>query len=162
MTLEEDIEEAFDMAEKHTRQKVEDSFNMTMEYLDVFYDAFKSAITPILEKRMGERHEYEIVKEDEDQAIYKKGFAQGVKVSKICARCKDKAALTIHHIIPRSIGGEDYPENLIALCFKCHNDVEGLTDSLDIGAHHYTLEELESFIIHAFPNEDASEKRLDA
>ena len=47
-----------------------------------------------------------------------------------------KEAVDIHHIIPRAAGGakgnrirgtvnyRDYPENLIALCRECHNEVE--------------------------------------
>ena len=38
-----------------------------------------------------------------------------------------KEAVDIHHIIPRGMGGSklrDYPENLIALCRECHEEVE--------------------------------------
>lgn len=29
----------------------------------------------------------------------------------------------IHHIVPRSLGGQDVDENLIPLCNRCHDDV---------------------------------------
>lgn len=37
-----------------------------------------------------------------------------------CALCDDPRHLQIHHVIPRSEGGSDFPENLITLCSKCH------------------------------------------
>ena len=42
-------------------------------------------------------------------------------------KSKVKAAVDIHHISPRGMGGsklKDYPENLIALCRECHEEVE--------------------------------------
>ena len=49
-------------------------------------------------------------------------------------KTKVRVAVDIHHIIPRSKGGSnrirgskyplDYPENLIALCRECHEEVE--------------------------------------
>jgi len=51
-------------------------------------------------------------------------------------RNKVREAVDIHHILPRASGGakgnsirgtqnyRDYPENLIALCRECHNEVE--------------------------------------
>jgi hypothetical protein len=46
-----------------------------------------------------------------------------------CQRCDRKGnkyerPLTAHHIIPRNEGGEDYLDNLIALCDPCHDYVE--------------------------------------
>lgn len=45
-----------------------------------------------------------------------------------CRRCQKKGAsndrgLSVHHIIPRPTG-KDLPENLITLCYKCHDFVE--------------------------------------
>lgn len=39
-----------------------------------------------------------------------------------CAIC-GRPIEHIHHIIPRSAGGSDLPENLVGLCRKCHKDV---------------------------------------
>ena len=36
---------------------------------------------------------------------------------------------TIHHIIPRKMGGGDYLDNLICLCLECHNWIENRTDT---------------------------------
>lgn len=42
-----------------------------------------------------------------------------------CQRCGVYGRdLTVHHILPRAEGGGDNPENLIALCAKCHDEVE--------------------------------------
>ena len=46
-----------------------------------------------------------------------------------CRRCglfgKGGHLLTAHHIVPRDQGGSDDLSNLITLCPKCHNLVEG-------------------------------------
>ena len=39
-----------------------------------------------------------------------------------CKEGKYKRAVDIHHILPRSRGGGDKYENLIAVCRECHND----------------------------------------
>ena len=45
-----------------------------------------------------------------------------------CYRCEKYIAngrgLEVHHILPRDQGGQDYTDNLITLCFKCHDHVE--------------------------------------
>ena len=41
-----------------------------------------------------------------------------------CELCKTKYDLSIHHIIPRSEGGSDCEDNLMALCYRCHDKVE--------------------------------------
>lgn len=43
-----------------------------------------------------------------------------------CKSCGIKVGLTVHHILPRSEGGTDYPPNLITLCNYCHNEIEEL------------------------------------
>lgn len=37
-----------------------------------------------------------------------------------CALCDSKEHIQIHHCEPRSVGGSDFPENLITLCSVCH------------------------------------------
>ena len=39
-----------------------------------------------------------------------------------CQNCGSKEQLDVHHIIPRSRGGEDDERNLVTLCRTCHND----------------------------------------
>ena len=41
-----------------------------------------------------------------------------------CGICKSRSKLTIHHILPRSEGGQNNKENLIVLCRPCHDFVE--------------------------------------
>ena len=43
-----------------------------------------------------------------------------------CAMCSSVNGLQIHHIIKRSQGGSDMPDNLIALCWKCHAVAHGM------------------------------------
>lgn len=44
----------------------------------------------------------------------------------VCALCGSHQYLQIHHVIPRSQGGSDFPENLITLCSKCHGQAHGV------------------------------------
>jgi hypothetical protein len=41
-----------------------------------------------------------------------------------CELCGAEWRLSVHHIVKRSDGGLDMPENLIVLCQTCHNEVE--------------------------------------
>ena len=54
-----------------------------------------------------------------------------------CIRCetgKNRRKLTVHHLVPRSEGGEDYNENLVTLCPDCHDivEMENLRTVMDI------------------------------
>ena len=40
---------------------------------------------------------------------------------KQCVRCGTKKDLTLHHLIPRALGGDNDLRNLIVLCKTCHN-----------------------------------------
>lgn len=42
-----------------------------------------------------------------------------------CALCDCDSGLQIHHIVRRSQGGTDYPQNLITLCWRCHAVAHG-------------------------------------
>lgn len=42
-----------------------------------------------------------------------------------CALCDSDRGLQIHHVVLRSQGGTNYPQNLITLCWKCHAVVHG-------------------------------------
>lgn len=42
-----------------------------------------------------------------------------------CALCDDTRRLQIHHVVKRSLGGSDFPENLITLCWRCHAVAHG-------------------------------------
>jgi 5-methylcytosine-specific restriction endonuclease McrA len=43
---------------------------------------------------------------------------------KTCAICGTDKGLIAHHVIPRKAGGMDALGNLIALCIRCHNQIE--------------------------------------
>jgi 5-methylcytosine-specific restriction endonuclease McrA len=40
-----------------------------------------------------------------------------------CQSCGSSVGLEVHHITPRSKLGDDAPENLITLCWKCHRQI---------------------------------------
>lgn len=42
-----------------------------------------------------------------------------------CAICDSPKYLQIHHVIPRSHAGSDFPENLITLCSVCNAAAHG-------------------------------------
>ena len=44
-----------------------------------------------------------------------------------CACCNSKS-IDIHHLIFKSQGGKDEPDNLISLCRECHNKAHADTD----------------------------------
>ena len=39
-----------------------------------------------------------------------------------CQMCGGREVITIHHIIPRSWGGRDEVDNLVVLCWECHQN----------------------------------------
>ena len=42
-----------------------------------------------------------------------------------CQECGYFKHLEVHHIVPKSKGGGDNPENLVTLCTRCHKKVHG-------------------------------------
>jgi len=40
-----------------------------------------------------------------------------------CQDCGIRKRLTIHHIVPRTQGGSDHPDNLVTLCRTCHDAI---------------------------------------
>ena len=42
-----------------------------------------------------------------------------------CQLCGQTGVIQVHHIIYRSHGGGDIPDNLISLCLSCHDDAHG-------------------------------------
>jgi len=41
-----------------------------------------------------------------------------------CQSCGSSVGLQVHHITSRSKLGDDVPENLITLCWKCHRQID--------------------------------------
>jgi 5-methylcytosine-specific restriction endonuclease McrA len=41
-----------------------------------------------------------------------------------CRICPSRIDLDRHHLVPRSLGGDDVDENLIPLCHTCHMEFE--------------------------------------
>jgi hypothetical protein len=42
-----------------------------------------------------------------------------------CRHCFNANGLDPHHVIFKSAGGTDTPNNLLTLCRKCHDDIHG-------------------------------------
>src|SRR5215831_12492027 len=40
-----------------------------------------------------------------------------------CLTCDTRRNLTVHHLVPRSLGGPDWPLNLVVICHECHQRV---------------------------------------
>jgi len=47
-----------------------------------------------------------------------------------CYICGRQNHLTLHHLIPKSLGGSDAPSNLVCLCENCHAKLHLLISSL--------------------------------
>jgi HNH endonuclease len=72
--------------------------------------------------------------EDKSHYVQMKGAKRDAVVEgKLCQRCGTPDGLEVHHVIPRRVGGEDNPENLIPLCKGCHKRIELLTCELIAG-----------------------------
>ena len=46
----------------------------------------------------------------------------------MCWRCGCERTTQKCHIIPKSLGGSDKPENIVALCAMCHDEAPNVTD----------------------------------
>lgn len=74
------------------------------------------------------------VKENDATAYRKRGHGIPPETRRLvykrdgyqCAMCSDTRGLQIHHAVKRSLGGSDFPENLITLCWKCHAVAHGM------------------------------------
>lgn len=136
------------------------------EFLDEQYPEFKNIflnelgnyideIEHNIELEIHTKIRTELEKEYEDEFI--KGVQKGIEFSKICPYCHTKIIESVHHILPRANGGESISENIIALCNKCHDEIEILTDDLlkNRRQYHYSINDLKEFIFNkSFPNED--------
>jgi hypothetical protein len=47
----------------------------------------------------------------------------------MCWRCGCERTTQKCHIIPKSLGGSDKPENIVALCAMCHDEAPNVADS---------------------------------
>lgn len=84
------------------------------------------------------------------KGIYDMGLTQNketvlLKSKRHCALCEKNAfnAIEVHHIIPRSEGGNDDIDNLIPLCFDCHQRVGSYNPNHPKGTK-YSVKELKS------------------
>lgn len=49
---------------------------------------------------------------------------------RVCVACLEHPSSAPHHIRTRGAGGDDAPENLLALCTSCHRKVDDLGRTL--------------------------------
>lgn len=79
------------------------------------------------------------------------GIKEAEKIANVCPCCKKHVIETLHHIIPRSKGGKDNIENLIFLCFNCHDKIELKTDEL-LKNNNFDPKTIRSFVVNdSFP-----------
>jgi hypothetical protein len=50
------------------------------------------------------------------------------EAEKLCWRCAHKRLLQRCHIVPRALGGDESPSNLILLCAQCHSEAPNVAD----------------------------------
>lgn len=102
-------------------------------------------------------NEIDLLKNENEELLeqsknYYEGYVDGVfdslKNGNICPFCEIRVIQSIHHIIPRKHNGLDIPENLIALCLKCHDKVELLTEILLKRDNRYDTHQLRSYILN--------------
>lgn len=48
----------------------------------------------------------------------------------ICKKATAEIFRNVHHIWPRALGGDDSPENLVALCSGCHDNLHAIAYKL--------------------------------
>ncbi len=83
---------------------------------------------------------------------YHEFYKENISIKRICPRCKEQPAKSLHHIVPREFEGKDNKENIIFLCYDCHNKVEMFTYDLFIKKRIFSSVVLRGFIINkSFP-----------
>ena len=50
------------------------------------------------------------------------------EAEKLCWRCAHKRHLQRCHIVPRALGGDEAPDNLVLLCGQCHAEAPNVAD----------------------------------
>ena len=73
------------------------------------------------------RHERKVAKEAARRAVYAIVDRRDEGQCRACGRrCSTRATgeqrAEHHHVIPRSLGGQDTPENVCTLCVWCHDE----------------------------------------
>lgn len=53
------------------------------------------------------------------------------KKQKACLLCRRKNSITAHHTVPKSLGGDDSPANIVTLCRPCHDAVESVIAEME-------------------------------
>ena len=53
-------------------------------------------------------------------------------ITDFCVVCGIRECLENHHIVPRSMGGTDEPENLLTLCYTHHKGMHGVSAERNI------------------------------
>lgn len=45
---------------------------------------------------------------------------------------RNRYVISLHHVVPRAVGGSDDPSNLVPLCSGCHAEVHRLYSVMDL------------------------------
>lgn len=82
-----------------------------------------------------------------------------------CRVCEETSWLSRHHLVPRSLGGDDVDDNIVPLCETCHGDFERsgkhrrhvghlIRGKLTAGERAYVIEKKgEDFLERYYPKE---------
>lgn len=76
--------------------------------------------------------------------------AEKLTECRLCSATEPFEPLELHHLVPRSAGGDDVADNLVALCRQCHDcvtrrvpaDLADLAEGLSDGEYAYCIEKL--------------------
>lgn len=155
MESEEILQEVFDRSERAFKTR-KFSYYEIASFIDSFYALLQENLrlewargesTLVQEARKdGYDEGFKACELDMQNRIFLDGYIAGLKRTGLCPRCLKRGIQSIHHLIPRSKGGTSDPGNLVALCKKCHDEVEIATDEL-LKERAYSSQELEILLI---------------
>ena len=150
-----DVEEALSEAFEEAEKKLADtqySFERIVPLLDQLLSLVRADLKESMRTIAGRvwQQGYEQGREERSEKDYFEGLRDGLIDKKLCQRCLQNPAQSIHHLIPRSLGGRDTIENLVALCNKCHDRVEIETSVLLAKNTHTAPRELELMLIEGW------------
>lgn len=109
------------LREKNFVEKILPKSYITWHVEIASFDIHKITNPNVIDYRKGNKFGFENVKA---YVLFRDGYT--------CQKCSGKKKdekLHVHHIVFRSIGGTDSPDNLITLCETCHNELHASKDA---------------------------------
>ena len=75
----------------------------------------------MIDESLIDKDEYQIRRRANSDPAFRKEML--AKLEGGCVNCRSKRNIELHHIVPLKLGGTNNPENIAALCNKCHKAV---------------------------------------